>query len=73
MARAPGGGSFCHVAEVARAHLAAAHRGRTGENYILAGADATYAELVGTLAEIMQRKLSTRTLPKRLFKGSGRS
>jgi nucleoside-diphosphate-sugar epimerase len=67
----PGGGSFCHVAEVARAHLAAAQRGRTGENYILAGADATYAELVGALAEIMQRKLSTRTVPRRLFRRLG--
>ena len=63
----PGGGSFCHVAEVARAHLAAVSRGRTGENYILAGADASYAELVGALAEIMRRNLSTRTVPRRLF------
>jgi nucleoside-diphosphate-sugar epimerase len=68
----PGGGSFCHVAEVARAHLAAVSRGRTGENYILAGADASYAELVGTLGEIMQRPLSTRVVPKRFFKGLGR-
>jgi nucleoside-diphosphate-sugar epimerase len=57
---------------VARAHLAAVSHGRTGENYILAGADASYAELVGTLGEIMQRKLNTRTVPKRLFKGLGR-
>jgi nucleoside-diphosphate-sugar epimerase len=68
----PGGGSFCHVAEVARAHVAAVSRGRTGENYILAGANASYAELIGTLGEIMQRKLSTRVVPKRLFKGFGR-
>jgi dihydroflavonol-4-reductase len=33
----PGRCSFCHAAEVARAHVAAAERGRTGENYILAG------------------------------------
>ncbi len=46
-------------------------RGRTGENYILAGADASYAELVGALAEIMQRNLSTRTVPRRLFKRLG--
>ncbi len=68
----PGGGSFCHVAEVARAHIAAASHGRTGENYILAGADASYADLVGLLGEIMQRKVCTRTVPKRLFKGLGR-
>jgi nucleoside-diphosphate-sugar epimerase len=68
----PGGGSFCHVTEVALAHLAAVSRGRTGENYILAGADASYAELVQTLGEVMQRKLNTRAAPKRLFKGLGR-
>jgi nucleoside-diphosphate-sugar epimerase len=68
----PGGGSFCHVTEVARAHVAAIRRGRTGENYILAGADATYAELVATLGEVMQRKLSTRRVPKRVFAGLGR-
>src|SRR5262249_28135819 len=68
----PGGGSFCHVAEVARAHLAAVSHGRTGENYILAGADATYAELVGALGEILERKLSTRVVPWRLLRGLGR-
>ena len=56
---------------MARAHLAAVIHGRTGENYILAGADASYAELVAALAEIMQRKLSTRTVPRRLFKRLG--
>jgi nucleoside-diphosphate-sugar epimerase len=68
----PGGGSFCHVAEVARAHVAAATQGRTGENYILAGADASYAELVRTLGEIMQRPLSTRVVHWRLLRGLGR-
>jgi dihydroflavonol-4-reductase len=68
----PGSGSFCHVAEVARAHIAAVRRGRTGENYILAGADASYAELVRILGEIMQRKVVTRTVPKPLFRGLGR-
>jgi dihydroflavonol-4-reductase len=31
----PGRGSFCHVREVVRAHLAAVEHGRTGENYLL--------------------------------------
>lgn len=42
----PGRGSFCHVREVARAHIAAFERGRTGENYLLGGADASYLEMV---------------------------
>src|SRR5207244_2429844 len=45
----PGRGSFCHATEVARAHLAAAERGRTGENYILAGADASFADVFRTI------------------------
>src|SRR6516164_5269397 len=68
----PGSGSFCHVVEVARAHLAAVSHGRTGENYILAGADASYAELVVALGEIMQRQHRARILPKLLFQRLGR-
>jgi len=33
----PGGGSYCHVTEVAKAHIAAAEKGRTGEGYLCAG------------------------------------
>jgi len=33
----PGGGSFCHVTEVAKAHIAAADKGLTGEGYLCAG------------------------------------
>lgn len=33
----PGGGSYCHVAEVAKAHITAAEKGRPGEGYLCAG------------------------------------
>lgn len=42
---APGGGSFCHAREVARAMIAAAERGRLGHNYLLGGAQASYLGL----------------------------
>jgi nucleoside-diphosphate-sugar epimerase len=58
----PGRGSFCHAAEVARAHLAAAGRGRTGENYILAGADASFAEVIRTIGEVVGRKVPSRVM-----------
>ncbi|MGL4550689.1 MAG: NAD-dependent epimerase/dehydratase family protein [Gemmataceae bacterium] len=58
----PGGGSFCHAAAVAKAHVAAVTRGRRGENYILGGADASYRELVLTLAEVMGKPLKARTV-----------
>jgi nucleoside-diphosphate-sugar epimerase len=49
----PGRASFCHAAEVARAHLAAVSEGRKGENYLLGGADASYATVVQTMAELI--------------------
>jgi nucleoside-diphosphate-sugar epimerase len=47
-----GAASFCHVREVARALVGAAERGRTGERYLLGGADATFLDL-GRLIEGM--------------------
>lgn len=52
----PGGLSFCDSREVAKAHIAAAERGRTGENYLLGGADATFLELVRIIGEVLGRK-----------------
>jgi dihydroflavonol-4-reductase len=68
----PGRGSFCHAAEVARAHIAAVHRGRTGENYILGGTDATYAEVVATIAELLGRSVKARTMAPVVLRGAGR-
>jgi dihydroflavonol-4-reductase len=67
----PGGGSFCHAAAVARAHVAAVEKGRAGENYILGGADASYRDMVRTLAGIVGRELVARTVPKLLFRSAG--
>ncbi|HET8882688.1 MAG TPA: NAD-dependent epimerase/dehydratase family protein [Solimonas sp.] len=49
----PGGGSFCHVREVACAHVAAAERGRIGANYLLGGAQASYLGLVQEIARLI--------------------
>lgn len=67
-----GRGSFCHAAEVARAHIAAVHRGRNGENYILGGPDATYAEVVTIIAELLGRPLKVRTVGPIALRGAGR-
>ena len=45
-----GSASFCHVREVARTMIACVERGRTGERYLLGGADTTFFEL-GRLIE----------------------
>jgi dihydroflavonol-4-reductase len=59
----PGAMSFCHVEEVARAHIAAAERGRRGENYLLGGADAALIELVRQIGEVAGKKVPSRPTP----------
>jgi nucleoside-diphosphate-sugar epimerase len=59
----PGSRSFCHVREVARAHVAAAERGRTGENYLLGGTDASFLELVREIGAALGRPVSARVTP----------
>jgi nucleoside-diphosphate-sugar epimerase len=49
----PGSGSWCHSREVARAHLAAVTRGEIGENFLLGGTDATYAEITAIMADLL--------------------
>ena len=49
----PGGGSFCHVREVVKAHVAAAERGQIGANYLLGGAQASYAGLAREVARML--------------------
>lgn len=64
----PGYGSFCDVREVARAHVAAAERGRTGERYLLGGTDASYLDLVKVIGELAGRPVPARTTPAWLLK-----
>jgi dihydroflavonol-4-reductase len=67
----PGALSFCHAREVARAHVAAAARGRTGESYALGGTDASVLELVGEIGAVLGRKVPARTLPAWLVRAAG--
>jgi nucleoside-diphosphate-sugar epimerase len=64
----PGRGSFCHVREVVRAHIAAVDRGRTGENYLLGGADASYHEMILTIGRITSRPVPAKTTPAPLLR-----
>jgi nucleoside-diphosphate-sugar epimerase len=59
----PGRGSFCHVAAVARAHVAAVDRGRSGENYLLGGTDASYLDVLRIVGELIGRPVGTRPVP----------
>lgn len=62
-----GGGAFCHVHEVAKAHVAAAERGRTGEHYLLGGVHATYLEVAAMAATLTGGKAPARAMPPWLF------
>ncbi|MGH8447507.1 MAG: NAD-dependent epimerase/dehydratase family protein [Solimonas sp.] len=63
-----GGGSFCHVHEVARAHVTAAERGRVGANYLLGGAQASYVGLVREIARLLGVRRRPLTLPTRMLR-----
>lgn len=66
---ASGGGSFCDVRAVAQAHVRAVDAGRVGANYLLGGADSTYAALLTEIAKLLQRRVLPRALPTGLLKG----
>jgi dihydroflavonol-4-reductase len=59
----PGEVSAAHVAEVAKAHIAAAERGKIGENYILAGTRTSFAEILAIIAGFLGKPP-----PKRILK-----
>ena len=67
----PGGGNFCAVEEVARAHIAALEHGVCGERYILAGVEASFLTLVQTIAGQLGRKAPQRTVPPAVLKLAG--
>jgi dihydroflavonol-4-reductase len=59
-----GGVSFGHVTEVARAHIAAAEKGRAGEGYVCAGENVTYRELFQAIAGYFGKSAPRMTLPR---------
>jgi dihydroflavonol-4-reductase len=67
----PGSASYCHVRDVARAHIEAVTKGRSGEQYLLGGADATYVEVTAIMAELLGVK-APRPAPAFVLKALGR-
>lgn len=68
----PGSGDFAHGEQVARAHIAAVDKGRTGENYILAGPHMSFLELVQQVARMAnQPKVPHKPVPAGLMKLMG--
>ncbi len=67
-----GGGSFCHVRSVVRAHVAAVDRGRSGANYVLGGADSSYVGLVRAVAKLRGDRPRLLPLPVAALKALAR-
>ena len=65
----PGAGSFAYAEAVAAAHLAAFHKGRSGENYLLGGVDLTYLQLIREIGGHLGRKVPQRATPGWLLAG----
>ena len=66
----PGNGIFCHVKDIARGHISAFEKGRTGERYLLGGVDATFKEVFNTIERFMGKKESTFVMPEWLMKAA---
>lgn len=68
----PGGVEFNHVREVASAHVAAAGRGRVGQNYILPGEYGSFEQLFRIMAELLGVQLRARVAPSLVLRSIGR-
>ena len=55
----PGRACYADVDAVVRAHVAAVEKGRTGENYLLGGAEASYAEIVQMVGRLLGQPTNT--------------
>ncbi len=54
---------FCHAEAVARAHVAAAQRGRAGETYLLPGIEASFREVLETIGQLIDKPVPGKDLP----------
>jgi dihydroflavonol-4-reductase len=66
----PGAGTFCHAEAVAQALIAAAEHGRSGENYLVSGADASFVEVFRVINQVTGSRVPLRPLPGWMFRWS---
>lgn len=67
-----GEGSYCHVDEVAKAHIAAVTKGQVGHNYILAGVDHHFLDVVNRISVLLNKPKQNSTIAPWLLKLVGR-
>lgn len=63
-----GVGTFAHVRNVANAHIRAAEVGRTGENYLLGGFEATFKEVFEEINRILGKSVPLKVLSPGLLR-----
>ncbi len=59
----PGSGTFAHVRDVARAHIAAAEKGVPGSNYCLGGVHASFREVIQEIQRMLGKEVTEEVLP----------
>jgi len=64
----PASGSYAYVTEVAKAHISAVTKGRTGENYILGGPTLPMIGLINEIERQFGKKISKKTTPAFILK-----
>jgi nucleoside-diphosphate-sugar epimerase len=64
--------TFCHVREVAKAHITAFYRGKKGGNYIIGGVETDYLNLTQEIGDMLGKKTPERTTPAWILKLLGR-
>ncbi|MFC3094068.1 NAD-dependent epimerase/dehydratase family protein [Alteromonas sediminis] len=67
-----GEGSYCHVREVAAAHITAVEKGGKGENYILAGVDHAFLEVVSKIGVLVGKKTPSSAIPSWVLRAVAR-
>src|SRR5579859_729718 len=68
----PGTGTWAHATQVARAHVVAVDKGRSGERYLLGGAWETYLEAVRIIGELTGKRVPRRATPLWVLRALGR-
>lgn len=67
----PGSATCCYAPEVAGAHLNAFVHGRTGENYILGGPDASFLEIAQWIGKRLKKPVPDSAIPSWVLKMLG--
>ncbi len=64
--------TFCHVQEVAKAHISAYHYGKIGDNYILGGIESDYLTIAKHIAKLLGKSSPFGTAPNWVLETYGR-